>query len=267
MFNLKTRFAAVEKEMLAKLERIRATHNHSGTKGELVESEIIRAFLKEYLPRRFEIGFGKVIDSFGNESQQTDVIITNESHPFSFTEDRPGLFFIEGVVGAGEVKSVLTSSSLHDAIQKSIKFKQLRAAMPLWTHTSLVPGSWDFERFHIRRPYFVVAMESELSISTIEDKLLQAAQDNPTPHHGLLDMILIVSRREHLVYVTGEPSKYIVLSASDGEAARGWATFGQQDAVFHWLAWLHVVMPYDMTTSSILQRYMNIEVNTTGSSS
>jgi hypothetical protein len=188
------------------------------------------------------------------------VVLTNEFHPFTFPDDQPGLFFIEGVVGAGEVKSVLTSSSLDDAIQKSIKFKRLRAAMPL-SHTSIVPGSLDFERFHIRRPYFVVAMESELSISTIEEKLLQAAQENPVPFHELLDMILVVSSGEHLVYVTGGPSKYMTESTTGEEVIQNWVTFGQQDAIFHWLQWLHMVMPYDIVTSAILPRYLTIEWN------
>jgi hypothetical protein len=103
---LKAKIAAVEQQMRAKLAEIRATLDHAGDKGQHME-EVFRAFLREYLPRRLEIGHGEVIDSFGNRSAQTDIVIATDDHPFTFSRGQAGLFFAEGVCGAGEAKTIL----------------------------------------------------------------------------------------------------------------------------------------------------------------
>jgi hypothetical protein len=104
---LKAKIAAVEVQMRAKLAEIRATLDHAGSKGQRVEEDVFRTFLREYLPRRLEIGHGEVVDTLGARSPQTDVIIATEDHPFTFTRELPGLFFVEGVCAAAEVKTTV----------------------------------------------------------------------------------------------------------------------------------------------------------------
>jgi hypothetical protein len=110
MLMLQEKIASVEAQMRAKLAEVRASLSHAGSKGSQVE-EIWRAFLREYLPRRLDVGYGEIIDSHDNRSSQTDIVIVNEDHPFTFTRDQPGLFFIEGVSAVGEVKTRLTLDS------------------------------------------------------------------------------------------------------------------------------------------------------------
>lgn len=114
---LKAKIAAVEEQMRAKLAEIRATLRHAGGKGQQVEEEI-RSFLREYLPRRLEVGHGEIIDTSGARSSETDVIIVTDDHPFTFARDLPGLFFVEGVCGVGEVKAVLGPDELADTLMR-----------------------------------------------------------------------------------------------------------------------------------------------------
>src|SRR5436190_22696338 len=116
--NLGEKIARVERQMKEKLAEIRATHQHKGVKGTGVEKSF-RTFLTQYLPQHFSVGEGEIVDTTGAISAQTDVVITAEHHPFTFSTDGPGLFFIEGVCAAGEVKSVLTSGELETSLMNS----------------------------------------------------------------------------------------------------------------------------------------------------
>jgi hypothetical protein len=126
---LEAEIAAAEKRMLDDLEGIRARFTNPGIKGSGAE-ETLRSFLRKYLPRRLELGHGEVVDSFGNRSKQTDVVIATKDHPFTFTTESPGLFFVEGVAAGGEVKTVLTSVELSSAIENARAFKRMRQKVP-----------------------------------------------------------------------------------------------------------------------------------------
>lgn len=91
---------------------------HPGELGTARE-EIIRSFLRAYLPRRFEISSGFVFDSAGRLSRQIDIIIADESICPRF--EIPGgkrIYPCEAVLAIGQIRSTLTSeSSLREAIE------------------------------------------------------------------------------------------------------------------------------------------------------
>src|SRR2546426_4686724 len=88
---VREKVAAVEAQMKASLQEARASFKQSGDKGATVE-DAFRGFIRQYLPRRLEVGHGEVIDSKGARSAQTDVVVVNEDHPLTFTQNAPGLF-------------------------------------------------------------------------------------------------------------------------------------------------------------------------------
>ena len=106
---LKERIDILQKQMLLRLEEIRATYRHSGNKGTNAE-QILREFLRYFLPTYHRVGHGEVIDQNGANSRQLDVIVTNEYHPFLNDLSTPSVFIIEGVSCAGEVKSDLSGN-------------------------------------------------------------------------------------------------------------------------------------------------------------
>jgi len=54
----------LETEMRQKFEVVRSKFEHSGNKGTNTEA-ILREFLRSYLPRRYGVGHGEIVDSLG----------------------------------------------------------------------------------------------------------------------------------------------------------------------------------------------------------
>ena len=89
----------------------------------------LRRKLTQLLPGGVGIGSGCVIDSFGNTSKQMDVVLYEEDlcPVFSVNEDPAATYYpCEGVIAAGEVKSVLDSRELEDTFKKIASVKRLR---------------------------------------------------------------------------------------------------------------------------------------------
>jgi len=81
-------------------------------KGELGvgREEIIRSFLRAYLPKRFDVSSGFLFDCTGRVSDQLDVIVSNTLVATHFETVGGSRFFpCESVVAVGQVKSSLTS--------------------------------------------------------------------------------------------------------------------------------------------------------------
>jgi hypothetical protein len=78
---------------------------HRGELGTARE-EIVRQFLRSYLPRRFEISSGFVFDAHGNLSQQLDVIIADGMMCPRFSVAGGVHFYpCEAVIAVGQVNA------------------------------------------------------------------------------------------------------------------------------------------------------------------
>jgi hypothetical protein len=86
--------------------------SHPGEKGEMRE-QIIKNFLRPFLPQCYDIGSGQVFSEDGQESRQIDLVIYDSV--FSnvlFRDAQSCLFPCESAYGAVEVSSTLDSMSL-----------------------------------------------------------------------------------------------------------------------------------------------------------
>lgn len=112
---LKEMLVRAGKNMASDLDQRLIPHN--GEQGASRE-EIVRAFLRAYLPKRFEVSTGFIFDADGRVSEQIDIIIADALVAPRF--DAPGgtrFYPCEAVVAAGEVKTAVTSRrQLWDAI-------------------------------------------------------------------------------------------------------------------------------------------------------
>ena len=86
---------------------------------------IIKRVLKTILPPIVHIGSGKVFDAKGMKSRQIDIIIYDSRFPVFEIEQGIGIYPIEGVIATIEVKSTITSKSLHEALENSRSLIQL----------------------------------------------------------------------------------------------------------------------------------------------
>ena len=66
-------------QIQSELEFINELFTHNGLKGEGNES-IIRELIKKFIPNKYGVGTGIVIDKDGNHSKQCDIIIY--AYPF-----------------------------------------------------------------------------------------------------------------------------------------------------------------------------------------
>lgn len=242
-------FRQVSAQLQARLATIRSRFTHPGDKGVSAESAL-REVLREYLPRRFAIGNGEVIDSEGHRSRQCDLVIADEDHPFTFTEQSPGLFFVECVTAAGEVKSVLTGAELDSTVDKGRRFKQLAVSQPVGSLYHTNPS--DLARFHRCPPFFLFAFESQLSVETIHERLVAAGQ---TGGAGV-DAVFVLDRGTLIDLGDGQGA--FVASAVDGSGQRlqGWIRASADEPLFGLLAWLSVVMPRVVRFQSVLPQYL-----------
>ena len=251
---LKNKIAAVEAQMRAKLEEARATFTHPGDKGTSVEDSF-RMFLRQYLPRRLEVGHGEIVDRKGQRSKQTDVVIVSEEHPFSFTPDLPGLFFIDGVCAAGEVKTSLTSTELEKSLENSCQFKQLAIEPGKGTMVHSNPS--DLDRFYKCPPYFLVGFESQLKLSTILEKIenfVRSKGFEVNEVNKILDAVFIIDHGWIINFGDGKGS--FQFRTPMGESVEGWVWKDSDSVLFDLLGWLSAVMPRMFRFEPILPHYI-----------
>ncbi len=88
-----------------------------------------RIKLKNILPAGVGVGSGFVIDSYGNTSQQCDIILYEENFAMKFNvngNSENTYYNCESVIAVGEVKSVASMTEVKDAIIKLSKVNQLK---------------------------------------------------------------------------------------------------------------------------------------------
>jgi hypothetical protein len=251
---LRDKVTAIETQMVAKLEEIRRTFSQGGDKGTAVENAF-RQFLREYLPRRLDVGAGEIVDSKNHRSTQTDIVIVDEDHPHTFTADQPGLFFIEGVSAAGEAKTIVTSEELERTIENSFRFKQLEMMPGLNTLTSSNPS--DLGRFYKCPPYFLVSFESQLDMASVLDRIetfLKKKGLGVDAVNTVLDAVFILDKGWAMNFGDGQGSLQFVLSGKD-ELAKGWVQQNSNQVLFELISWLSVVMPKQIRFQPILNYY------------
>lgn len=105
----------------------------SATTAELVASAqetATRKRLEQILPTGVAVGTGCVIDTYGNTSKQTDVILYERDvcPVFRVNADDPksAYYPCEGVIAVGEIKSVIGKKELEDSFEKIASVKSLK---------------------------------------------------------------------------------------------------------------------------------------------
>jgi hypothetical protein len=131
--DLRRVFLGLQGQMAARLGAQDMALGHGATKGSAREASFIE-LLGTYLPRRYRVGRGFVVDCEGRCSDQIDVVIYDRQYsPFLFKEE--GTFYIpaEGVYAIFEVKTTLEKSTVQYAGGKAASVRRLRrtsAAIP-----------------------------------------------------------------------------------------------------------------------------------------
>jgi hypothetical protein len=214
--------------------------------------KIVLDFLREYLSRRVSIGTGEVIDSYDRSSKQTDIVIANEDHPFTFTENLPGIFFVEGVCGAGEIKAILTSTEFERAFNNSCQFKEL--VIKPGKGSIIHANQSDISRFYICPPWLLFAFGSQLTLNKISEKLSIVIEKTNVINNKCVDAIFIMDQGWIINFGDGKGS--FQFKRENGDSIEGWVYKHSNNVLFDFLGWLNVVMPRFFRPSPILPEYI-----------
>ncbi len=241
---------AQQARLVADLAEARAKFKQGGDLGTAGLEVPFRRFLSAHLPRRLAVGQGEIIDVEGRESGQTDVVILDDDHPFHVEPDQPSLAFIEFVAAAGELKTTLTGESLQATLEKSAKFKALRAEEAPRTMISSNPG--DTTRFVDHRPYFLVAAGSELKLETVAERV--RAFDLATEGQ-IVDAVYLLDRGWVVNFGDGQGALQFVTSAGSVQA---WVyrEVPAGEVLFDFFVWLSAVMPRFVRLGSPIGKYL-----------
>lgn len=123
--DIKQVYKAIGAQMLSDFESFHPQIKHLGERGSEREASL-KAFLQLYLPTRYSLSSGEVVDSGLRVSHQCDLIIYDSTKcPVLLAGKDSRIFPAEPVLGVVEVKSVLSRNELKDAADKIRVVKNL----------------------------------------------------------------------------------------------------------------------------------------------
>lgn len=132
--DLKKLFVALDEEMKLNLRSKIDEVRHPVAKG--CESELNWiGLLRDYLPERYTVDSGFVIDSNGRISEQIDLIVYDRNFtPFIFKGRRTIFIPAEGVYAVFEIKSTLTGMNCKYAQKKIESVRNLKRTSVSFSH-------------------------------------------------------------------------------------------------------------------------------------
>lgn len=103
--------------------------NHNGIKGTIREQSVVESLLRKYLPKKYDIGAGIVVNSEGGQSKQQDIVIFDAfTCPLLYNEENVKVFPVECVYATIEVKSTLTKEELEKSLKNVESVRELVSA-------------------------------------------------------------------------------------------------------------------------------------------
>ncbi|MFQ6043843.1 MAG: DUF6602 domain-containing protein [Candidatus Poribacteria bacterium] len=123
---LSTYYKGILQRLRAEVELLNQMIPHNVTKGTANENAL-RELIRRFVPRRYSVGSGIIIDTSGNQSRQVDIIIYDEHvYPSVFGQTSACLYPIEVVIATIEVKTTLTDEELQTTSNNVESIRQLR---------------------------------------------------------------------------------------------------------------------------------------------
>ena len=133
---------SLEAQVLAKkLEQSVHSITHNGLLGELNEQHFIEV-LRRYLPRRYGVSRGVVIDSNGATSDQIDIVIYDPQYTPTMLDQQDHRYVLaESVYAVLEVKPKITSETIRYAARKARSVRELRRTTHTIVHSDQPSGT------------------------------------------------------------------------------------------------------------------------------
>lgn len=131
-WSLEQLLAGLHDDIQQKLETVRKSFGHPGTKGDASE-KIWLKLLQTYLPRRYQAATAHIVDSEGVFSEQIDVVVFDRQYsPFIFQYQGETIIPAESVYAAFEAKQAINADHVAYAKKKIASVRRLtRTSLPI----------------------------------------------------------------------------------------------------------------------------------------
>ncbi|MCK8087959.1 DUF6602 domain-containing protein [Vibrio sp. 1CM8B] len=119
-------YQAIAQKIDAEVSDINDLFEHQGVKGEGNENVLVE-LLEKFLPKKYAIGTGVVVDHEGQQSKQCDIIIYDAfNYPEIFAQTDVKFFPVDFVYAVIEVKTTLSKKKMTEAIENIKSVKKLK---------------------------------------------------------------------------------------------------------------------------------------------
>ena len=127
-------FLGVQQQLELRLRLAAQSIAHAGTKGTVNEDHWIEVF-RAYLPKRYEVATGFVIDSLGNRSQQIDLVVYDKHYTPTLLDQQNHRYIpAEAVYAVFESKPHIDKDYLEYAGEKAASVRKLHRTSANITH-------------------------------------------------------------------------------------------------------------------------------------
>jgi len=185
---------SIASEMRIDFEKLgQITHRES--KGRAREN-VVKHFLKNYLPPALGIESGEIVSSDGGVSKQMDIVIFDKLHcPIFIREDEVHIFPIESVYAVIEVKSNLDRPKLEDCVEKIKSVKELPKKAYVEQNGAIIPTTDLYGKKFRYFPTlgFVFAFDS-IKIDTLRQKLDELNREKNIKLEHRVDSVCILNK-------------------------------------------------------------------------
>ena len=165
IYNLK----AVAKKLEIDYAEVTSHINHMGELGASRE-ELLKSYIKQFLPEKFKVGRGIIVDSDERQSRQQDFIIYDAfNSPAALLMDSVQVLPIESVYCTIEVKSTLNKAELSKCVEN---IKSVRTLKPCVIHNLPIQFATTNKTLG-----FVFAYTSDTSIESLLDNFYELNQN------------------------------------------------------------------------------------------
>ncbi|MEX0761778.1 MAG: DUF6602 domain-containing protein [Dehalococcoidia bacterium] len=140
-WSLSQLLSALHDDIQHRLETVRKSFDHPGTKGGASE-KVWLELLQSYLPKRYQAATAHVVDSRGAFSQQIDVVVFDRQYsPFIFCYEGKMIVPAESVYGVFEAKQAIDAGQVSYAREKVASVRRLhRTTLPIPHAGGLYPA-------------------------------------------------------------------------------------------------------------------------------
>lgn len=166
---------SVAKKMMLDFEDSKI-FNHNGVKGTVREKSLINEFLLKYLPDKYRVGSGVIVNADGNQSRQQDIFLYDAfNSPLLFNDEEIRFIPIESIYCTIEVKSTLSKEELRKSVENIRSVKSL-----VKNNEACIPSG------------FIFAYKSDSSMETVCKNLIEL--NNTIPIEQQVNAICILEK-------------------------------------------------------------------------